>query len=127
MDKQQEIKILQSLKGDTYFNQFFSSDDIDKMCENIRNDFPIEYNSPFHAKAESLQKTLNDAKKTQIEFNEAIARRLIDICVGETALFDSVLIDLSSRLSIIKYKREQGYSLSSEEIDFLISKASRNL
>lgn len=63
MDKQQEIKILQSLKGGTYFNQFFSSDDIDKMCENIRNDFPIEYNSLFYAKAESLQKTLNDAKK----------------------------------------------------------------
>lgn len=127
MDKQQEIKILQSLKGATYFNQFFSSDDIDKMCENIRNDFPIEYNSSFYAKAESLQKTLNDAKKTQTEFNEAIAHRLIDICVGETALFDSVLIDLSSRLSIIKYKRKQGYSLSNEEIDFLISKASRNL
>ena len=127
MDKQQEIKILQSLKGDTYFNQFFSSGDIDTMCENIRNDFPIEYNTLFYAKAESLQKTLNEARKSQTEFNELIAHRLINICVGETALFDSVLIDLSSRLSIIKYKKEKGYSLSGEEIDFLINEASKAL
>ena len=42
MTKQDEIEVLQSLKGDTYFSQFFTSNDIDQMCQNIRNDFPIE-------------------------------------------------------------------------------------
>lgn len=125
MDKQQEIKILQSLKGATYFNQFFSDEDIDRMCENISNDFPIEYDTLFNKKAESLQKTLNEVKKKQTEFNELIAHRLIDVCVDDTALFDSILIDLTSRLSIIKYKRERGYSLSGEEIDYLINKAEK--
>lgn len=125
MDKQQEIKILQSLKGATYFNQFFSDEDIERMCENIRNDFPIEYNSLFYAKAESLQNTLNEVKKKQTEFNELIAHRLIDVCVGDTALLDSVLMDLTSRLSIIKYKRVRGYFLSDEELDYLIDKADK--
>lgn len=125
MDKQQEIKILQSLKGDTYSNQFFSDKDIDKMCENIRNDFAIEYKCSFNTKAEVLQKIINEVEKNQEEFNKSIAYRLIDICVGDTALFDSVLIDLTSRLSIIKYKRERGYSLSGEEIDYLINEADK--
>lgn len=42
MTKQEEIDILQSLKGDTYFAQFFGSKDIDQMCQNINNDFAIE-------------------------------------------------------------------------------------
>ena len=41
MTKQEEIDILQSLKGDTYFAQFFGSKDIDQMCQNINNDFAI--------------------------------------------------------------------------------------
>ena len=41
MTKQEEIKVLQSLKSDTYFAQKFGAD-IDKMCENIKNDFAIQ-------------------------------------------------------------------------------------
>jgi len=43
MDKQSEIKVLKSLKGETYFNQLFTGEEIDQMCENISNDFAIEY------------------------------------------------------------------------------------
>jgi hypothetical protein len=125
MDKQSEIKILQSLKGDTYFEQFFSSKDIDRMCENIRNDFAIDFGCGFNVKAELLQRVLDEAIRNHKEFNELTAHRLIDIFVGDTALIDSVLIDLTSRLSIIKYKRERGYTLSGEEIDFLIKEASK--
>lgn len=56
MDKQQEIKILQSLKIETYFEQFFCGADIDKMCENIRNDFPIEYDTLFNKKSGIITK-----------------------------------------------------------------------
>lgn len=41
MTKKEEIDVLQSLKGDTYFAQFFGSKDIDQMCQNINNDFPL--------------------------------------------------------------------------------------
>lgn len=43
MEKVKEIELLQSLKGDTYFAQLFGDEQIDAMCENIRNDYPIEY------------------------------------------------------------------------------------
>lgn len=42
MEKAKEIELLQSLKGDTYFAQLFGDQRIDAMCENIKNDFPIE-------------------------------------------------------------------------------------
>lgn len=42
MEKAKEIELLQSLKGDTYFAQLFGDKQIDAMCENIKNDYPIE-------------------------------------------------------------------------------------
>ena len=42
MEKVKEIELLQSLKGDTYFAQLFGDEQIDAMCLNIRNDYPIE-------------------------------------------------------------------------------------
>ncbi len=42
MEKVKEIELLQSLKGDTYFAQLFDDQQIDAMCENIKNDHPIE-------------------------------------------------------------------------------------
>lgn len=42
MEKVKEIELLQSLKGDTYFAQLFGDKQIDAMCENIKNDHPIE-------------------------------------------------------------------------------------
>lgn len=42
MEKVKEIELLQSLKGDTYFAQLFGDEQIDAMCENIKNDYPIE-------------------------------------------------------------------------------------
>ena len=62
MTKQDEIEVLQSLKGDTYFSQFFTSNDIDQMCQNIRNDFPIELGCQFTMAAESLKKQLSESK-----------------------------------------------------------------
>lgn len=44
MDKETEIKTLKSLEGDSYFGQYFSHEDVNQMCLNIKNDFPLEYN-----------------------------------------------------------------------------------
>lgn len=62
MDKQTEIKTLQSLKGDTYFNQVFNNHDIDQMCENIKNDFGIEMDCQFFQKIAALEKQIADMK-----------------------------------------------------------------
>ena len=69
MTKQEEIDILQSLKGDTYFAQFFGSKDIDQMCQNINNDFAIEGGCGFSQKAEALERINADLKK---EFQQKI-------------------------------------------------------
>lgn len=42
MTKTEEIKVLQSLKGDTYFAQVFPAKVIDQMCENIKMDFSLD-------------------------------------------------------------------------------------
>lgn len=50
MEKTKEIELLKQLKGDTYFADTFSAATIDKMCDNIKNDFPILLNSEYATK-----------------------------------------------------------------------------
>ena len=54
MEKKQEIEILQSLKGDTYFAEYFGGLDIDIMCANIKNDHPIELGCAFAKKSRRI-------------------------------------------------------------------------
>lgn len=57
-------------RGDTYFNQFFSKDDIEQMMENIKDDFAIEMGCSFAKKAEVLEKKLHE----EVEKNERLNR-----------------------------------------------------
>ena len=66
MTRQDEIEVLQSLKGDTYFSQFFGQD-IDQMCQNISNDFCIELGCSFNKATEVLAKQLKEAKAEKDE------------------------------------------------------------
>lgn len=80
MNKQEEIKCLQSLKGDTYFSQVFKPDTIDAMCENIRLDRQIDClvdmfaNIPevlnLKSQVKTLEKQIDEAKKDIGELNE---------------------------------------------------------
>lgn len=79
MRKQEEIQVLQSLKGDTYFAQKFGSD-IDQMCENIKNDFPIEMGCMFITETEALKKALAQTKKKADEELLAFAQEIIPHC-----------------------------------------------
>lgn len=125
MDKQQEIKILQSLKGDTYFNQYFNNHDIDQMCENIRNDFAIESACQFNQKSAVLQRELNALKECYKEQLETFAASIIDSLDGDIPdeLYN-VLWEMSSPIFVIKHKREKGHEITNDEIDYLIKKAS---
>lgn len=126
MDKQQEIKILQSLKGDTYFNQFFSNEDIDRMCLNISNDLAIELDCTFNLQARIFKQQIISNNKEYKEENERRAKAIIDALCGDIPdeLYD-VLWEMTSKLFVIKHKRENGYEITDVEFDYLIKQAER--
>ena len=71
MDPSQEIKILQSLKGDTYFAQVFKPETIDAMCENIRRDFMIDCGIDVFENCHSAMKARSEALTNKGLLDEA--------------------------------------------------------
>ena len=126
MTKQEEIDILQSLKGDTYFAQFFGSKDIDQMCQNISNDFAIEGGCGFYQKAETLERINADHKK---EFQQKIHNfgmeliKVLDKGYDEDAIYRLVEGEVGID-AIIKFKHKNDLSLTDKEIDYMVSKLS---
>lgn len=124
MTKQEEIDILQSLKGDTYFAQFFGSKDIDQMCQNISNDFAIEGGCGFNQKAETLERINEDLKK---EFQQKIHDlgmeliKVLDKGFDEDAIYQ--LVEGEAGIdAIIKFKRKNNLDITDKELDYMISK-----
>lgn len=126
MTKQEEIDILQSLKGDTYFAQFFGSKDIDQMCQNISNDFAIEGGCGFYQKAEVLERINADLKKEIQQKIYDLGMELIKILdkgYDEEAIYQLVEGEVGID-AIIKFKRKNDLSLTDKEIDYMVSKLS---
>lgn len=124
MTKQEEIDILQSLKGDTYFAQFFGSKDIDQMCQNTNNDFVIEGGCGFSQKAEALERINADLKKEIQQKIYDLGMELIkDLDKGfdEDAIYQLVKGEVGVD-AIIKFKRKNDLELTDKEIDYLVSK-----
>lgn len=124
MTKQEEIDILQSLKGDTYFAQFFGSKDIDQMCQNISNDFAIEGGCGFSQKAEALERINADLKKEIQQKIYDLGMELIkDLDKGfdEDAIYQLVKGEVGVD-AIIKFKRKNDLELTDKEIDYWVSK-----
>lgn len=124
MTKQEEIDILQSLKGDTNFAQFFGSKDIDQMCQNINNDFAIECGCGFNQKAEALERINADLKKKIQQKIYDLGMELIkDLDKGfdEDAIYQLVKGEVGID-AIIKFKRKNDLELTDREIDYLVSK-----
>lgn len=86
MEKVKEIELLQSLKGDTYFAQLFGDQQIDAMCENIRNDYPIECGL-------NLFQCSPVAKE-----NTELKRRLAACCEKEETIAKGILIKANDHL-----------------------------
>lgn len=125
MTKQEEIKHLMALmgdkRGDTYFNQFFSSDDIEQMIQNIHDDFAIEMGCSFAKKAEELEKKLHEEQRAHdqdmLDFVEDI---LVTEAQGGNSL--NVAMKKIGMDNTIKIKRKNKIALSEEELDYLVSK-----
>lgn len=124
MTKQEEIDILQSLNGDTYFAQFFGSKDIDQMCQNISNNFAIEGGCGFYQKAEALERINADLKK---EFQQKIQDlgmeliKVLDKGFDKDAIYQLVEGEVGID-AIIKYKHKEGLKLTNDELNYLVSK-----
>lgn len=120
MDKQTEIKTLKSLKNDTYFAAFFG-EDIDQMCQNIRNDYPLELGCTFSKKAEVLEKKLHEEQKAHDQdMLDFVENMLITEAQGGNSL--NVAMAKIGMDNTIKIKRKNKIALSEEEIDYLVSK-----
>lgn len=122
MKKSEEIQALKSLKGDTYFAIFFG-EDIDQMCENIRNDHPIEFNCKFAEKFNEAREELHSQHMNHKEEIKQFVRDILDDCFGcPSSEVYEILVKKVGRMFIINYKREKDYTLTDDEIDFLIHK-----
>lgn len=125
MTKQQEIMHLMALmgdkRGDTYFNQFFSKDDIEQMMENIKNDFAIEMGCSFTKKAEELEKKLHEEQKAHDQdMLDFVEDMLVTEAQGGNSL--NVATEKIGMDNTIKIKRKNKIALSEEELDYLVSK-----
>lgn len=125
MTKEEEIKHLMALKGckrgDTYFNQFFSSDDIEQMVRNIHADFAIEMGCSFAKKAEELEKKLHEEQKAHDQdMLDFVAELLVTEAQGGNPI--KVAMKKIGTDNTIKIKRINKIPLSEEEIDYLVSK-----
>ena len=125
MTKQEEIKHLMALmgdkRGDTYFNQFFSKDDIEQMMENIKDDFAIEMGCSFTKKAEELEKKLHEEQKAH---DQDMLDFVEDLLVTEARGGNSFNVAMAKigMDNTIKIKRKNKIPLSEEELDYLVSK-----
>lgn len=121
MTRNEEIKTLQSLKGDTYFSQYFSAFDIDMMCENIRNDFAVEGGTQFAQKVEVYKRQVEEVR-------EAARRKLLDIATKvlkaevEGKYEWEVLTEEIGIEEVIKIKHAHGIDLEPSEIEYLVNK-----
>ena len=125
MTKEEEIKHLMALmgdkRGDTYFNQFFSSDDIEQMIQNIHDDFAIEMGCSFTKKVEELEKKLHEEQKAH---DQDMLDFVEDLLVTEARGGNSLNVAMAKigMDNTIKIKRKNKIPLSEEEIDYLVSK-----
>ena len=127
MTKEKEIALLQELGGDTYFAQYFKND-IDTMCENIRNDYPIDFGTTISSKIGSLIKEVNMWKAEVCHTQELMVNNFFRLNKGMiTDEFYEYLVGQVGKLFIIKAKREAGIGLTDEELDYLIEFADRHL
>lgn len=134
MDKQSEIKVLKSLKGETYFNQLFTGEEIDQMCENISNDFAIECGidkleavgklakkqDEYDTTCKQLENYMEEVDRKTDEI-DSLARFIADQAYKWSATdLREKAIEMMSDGEYIKYVLRKGYSLWKADKELLI-------
>ena len=124
MTKQEEIEVLQSLKGDTYFAHKYGAD-IDKMCEDIKNDFAIECGCTFNRETEVLRKEIESIKTVAKDMITNFAHNIIvalDKGHDTDAMAYQAVEEVIGIKEIIKFKHSQNIELSDSEIKYLVER-----
>ena len=123
MEKVKEIELLQSLKGDTYFAQLFSDQQIDAMCENIRNDYPIELGLNLF-EGTSIAKENAELRKQltrHVNMEESAAESIL---LKANEHLDDSLADIAARLvgyeKCLAIKLHLALPLTDEDRDTLV-------
>lgn len=123
MEKVKEIELLQSLKGDTYFAQLFDDQQIDVMCENIKNDYPIELGLNLF-ESSSIAKELAELKKQLACCRGREESAAEGILLKANEHLDTSLEDLAARLvgykECLTIKLRLALPISGEDRDTLV-------
>lgn len=139
MTKTEEIKTLQSLKGDTYFAQVFPNHVIDQMCENIKMDFELyngietfEYSlaaqswKTKYIESEELVKDLQSENESLKRINNELLEMLVISSLQAGFKYDSKeykqIVSLVGQKYIILAKIKHGYALTDEEKKYITEK-----
>lgn len=123
MEKVKEIELLQSLKGDTYFAQLFGDQQIDAMCENIKNDYPIELGLNLF-EGSSVAKENAELKKQLADCMKRAKDVASNLIFKANDYSDSVLEDFAAHLvgskECLVLKLRLGLPLSEKDRDTLV-------
>jgi hypothetical protein len=149
-DKASEITALEALGSqDTYFVQYFGKD-LAQMCQNIRNDFGIEFNTSFaNAQAglagadacikaqtieigklkdhiiENLQTFAEEKAETDMEI-ASLNKRITDLCIWALKLQNwEMPVNASEQFNFFERlaaKLQAGMSLDVDETSYLLGK-----
>lgn len=130
MTREEEIKTLQSLKGNTYFGQVFDNDTIDQMCENIKNDFGIECGVELLEKSKRVETAESDKRRLQHVNNDLqdVKDKLMHLifeCLYANAAChytEKQLELIIGKKDVIVYKLKYNVGLDDKEREFVIDK-----
>lgn len=112
--KAMEIGILKHLVGlGGYFADFFG-EDLDKMVENITNDFPIELGTRFHDAIDKVGEMMADCRRSASERIHSICERL----VGTEQ--ENVAAEVLGRTEVIRIKQRNRIMVSWDEVQYLL-------
>jgi hypothetical protein len=119
MTRADEIKALQSLKGDTYFAHLFSDAQIDAMCENIKNDFPIEMGIALFDASDVAKE--NGRLKFRLEQATTVAVEAAGklLSKGDDAL-DDIAESLVGTKNCLRLKLHNAYRLTESDREELL-------
>jgi hypothetical protein len=120
--KEKEINALKALvEMDGYFAEYFKGD-IEKMCENIKSDFPIEMGTKINNTVEYMQQRNDETvKKHALEILD-LCDTLLCVHSGKSdneRLYERAVEKLGQK-NVIARKRIIGLDVTCQEIDFLL-------
>ena len=126
MTKDAEIKLLQSLKNDTYFAQAFTPDEIDLMCQNIKSDMYLLLHVARYTKTDvdaiknKMQAEIDNLRESASFFDEVRRQdlhtmRQVAIDCIEGGSCNNTAYKLIGIEETIKLKIERDIDLTTEE------------